>query len=768
MSQGGPMTVDQAFALALQHHQAGRLPQAEGLYRQILAVQPAHGDSLHLLGVMAIQVNRAAEAVELIEKAIATVEAGGGGGGGMRGGVPGSYWSNLGEAYRVMGALERALACFVRAQAMDPGLADAAVNELNCLVQMDRPQEALAASMGHLRRFPQVAALYRLQADALVKLRRLEEAVTSYRQAARMSPSLLEAHFNLGVALLNLGRANEAVPCFLAALKLNPNDLDGWMGLADAYSRIGYSREALGAYEEVLKRDPGHAGAHAGQGIEYRVLDRLDESIAAYRRSLAIKPDDQTVTVNLALSLRDAGQLEESSALLRSAVEARPDHAAMHSASIMTLYLLPWVSEGEIEAELARWQERHAAPLPRRVHVRTPEGMGAGAAGGRRLRVGYVSADLRNHPVGRFMKPVLEHHDRTRVEVFCYSVSARPDTTMQALQRKAEHWCSAAALTPEELADQIHRDGIDVLVDLSMHTIDNALLTFARKPAPVQMTYLAYCAGTGLHAIDWRLTDAQIDPPQEGAAEEARTYERPLRLETYWCYAPHAAAEHLEVSPLPALATGNRGRRVTLGSFNFFSKANDEVLEAWAELLLEMPDARLVLHVPGAGGDTGGGRGGGGEGSMQERVRRFFSARGIGGERLELVGRVGEAAYFARYGQIDIALDTYPFAGGTTTCDALWMGVPVVTRAGVGAEGRSTARGGASILTALGHPEWIARDWPGYRAIVRSLAADLETLAALRAGLRDQMRRSILMDAPRFVRRLEEAYQQAWNHWQRG
>jgi predicted O-linked N-acetylglucosamine transferase (SPINDLY family) len=348
------------------------------------------------------------------------------------------------------------------------------------------------------------------------------------------------------------------------------------------------------------------------------------------------------------------------------------------------------------------------------------------------------------------MMPVLGGHDRSAVEVFCYSVSRRPDAMAAALEAKAEHWRAVAALSAEELAGRIYADEIDVLVDLSMHTIDNALLTFARKPAPVQITYLAYCAGTGLRAIDWRLTDGVIDPP---SAEGGRqTFERPLRLETYWCYTPSTMAG--EVTELPALRTrevaagAGEERGITLGSFNFYSKVNEEVLGAWAELLNEMPGARLMLHVPA--------------GSVQAKVRRFFGERGVAAERVVLVGRVAEVAYFAQYGEVDIGLDTYPFAGGTTTCDALWMGVPVVTRTG----SRTTARGGASILTAVGLPELIAADWASYRRIVKELAADRERLAGLRRTMRERMRASVLMDAPRFVRRLEGAYREAWEAFQ--
>jgi predicted O-linked N-acetylglucosamine transferase (SPINDLY family) len=276
-------------------------------------------------------------------------------------------------------------------------------------------------------------------------------------------------------------------------------------------------------------------------------------------------------------------------------------------------------------------------------------------------------------------------------------------------------------------------------VDLSLHAIDNRMLTFARKPAPVQMTYLAYCAGSGLETMDYRLTDRWIDPA--GGAADGRTFERPLRLETYWCYGRHPQTGEVAAAPV------EKNGYVTFGSFNYFSKVNREVLALWTELLRRMPEAKLVLHVP--------------MGSRQEYVRGVLMEERIDLARVTLLPRTNEKAYFEQYGMIDVALDPFPFAGGTTTCDALYMGVPVVTLVG----DRTTTRGGMSILSTLGLGELVAHTRAEYLAIAEGLGRDAERLVTLRRELRGRMEGSMLMDAGRFAQNIESLYRQAWRKW---
>ena len=348
------------------------------------------------------------------------------------------------------------------------------------------------------------------------------------------------------------------------------------------------------------------------------------------------------------------------------------------------------------------------------------------------------------------MMPLLAGHDRSQVEIFCYSACLRSDAATAVLRQSCDHWRQVSGIGDEHLAALVRSDAIDILVDLSMHSVDNRLPAFARKPAPVQMTYLAYCGGTGLHAMDYRLTDRHIDPlPQPGAdtgkpGEAVRSFEKPLHLETYWCY--HAPDNAGDVAPLPLKSAG----RVTFGSFNFFSKVNAGVLDAWARLLGDLPGSRLILHVPAGG--------------RRALVHAHFQRAGVSPDRIILAPRLPEDKYFQQYGLVDLALDTFPFTGGTTTCDALWMGVPVVTLAGQS----PMSRGSASILSAIGLPELIAHNLEEYHHIALELASNKNRLDALRGTMRRRLRESSLMDARRFVRSLELAYRTAWQTWCKG
>ena len=342
------------------------------------------------------------------------------------------------------------------------------------------------------------------------------------------------------------------------------------------------------------------------------------------------------------------------------------------------------------------------------------------AIGPRRLRVGYVSPDFWMHPVARFMLPVLEHHDRSRFEIFAYSSRYLKDGMTTEIAKRVEHWHDVYPLDDAALADQICADGIDLLIDLTMNARDCRPGLFARKLAPVQITYLAYVGTTGMASMDYRITDVVLDPPD---ADE-----------------PPPVVTIPAVVPPPCLSQGV----ISFGSLNNFVKVNEDVRALWAELVARVPGSRLILHIK--------------ETRARQGLLDCFAERGVASDRITLIGYQNGPDYMATYGQIDIALDTSPFAGGTISFDALWMGVPLVTLAGE----RSSSRGGASILTTLGRPEWIARTPGEYIAIAQRLAADPQQLAAIRSGLRAELQASPLMDNAGFTRELEDLYRQAW------
>jgi predicted O-linked N-acetylglucosamine transferase (SPINDLY family) len=546
---------------------------------------------------------------------------------------------------------------------------------------------------------PALAEAHHQLGNALKGLHRYAEAAASLRAAALLAPQSGAVWLNLGVACLELRRLDEAVACFRRAVRLEPTRPEAHNILGHALLTKGRCTPARQSLEEALRLRPGYAAAHDNLGRVLKTQGLAAEALPHHRAALAAAPKAETHS-NLLFSLNFPADLPPE----------------------------------EIAAEHRRWAELYAAPLrkPADPAVREP-------SASRRLRVGYVSPDFVNHAVAYFIEPVLAAHDRDRFEITCYSDARVPDAVTRRLQGRADRWREIAAHDHDEVAALVRADGIDILVDLAGHTARHRLLAFARRPAPVQVTWLGYPNTTGLAAIDYRLTDAVSDPP----GSEAWHSEELLRLPgPFSCYQP--SVDSPAVGPLPAAATG----AFTFGCFNHLAKITPAVLDLWAEILRDQPAARLLLRSRGLV-----------DRETTARVRADFAARGVAPSRLECDGEeLSLTRHLGRYGCVDVALDPFPYNGTTTTCEALWMGAPVVTLAGR----THVSRVGASLLTHVGASGWIADSAAAYVAICRELTADPGRLAALRAGLRDRMRASPLCDGPGFTRRLEEAFRAMW------
>ena len=461
---------------------------------------------------------------------------------------------------------------------------------------------------------------------------------------------------------------------------------------------------------------------------------RFSDAIACYRRAVAIRPEYAEAHSNLGMVLRDAGRIDEAIAAHRQALALKPDSAEIHSSLLFTLHFQPHSDPPGIYEEHRQFDRQHAAVLPRLESPAPPA-----VAMPRRLRVGYLSPDLRDHVVAVFFQGLLIAHGRAEVEVFCYADVPHPDAVTVRLRAHSEHWVDVAAMSDEQIARQIAGDRIDILVDLAGHTARNRLLVFARKPAPVQVAYLGYPCTTGLSAMDYRMTDSLADPP--GRADELSA-EHLVRLDPCaWCYAAPANA------PLVAAPSADE-RAVTFGTFNALAKVNEEVLSTWAEILQRTPRSRLLMKSMQLGDDEN-----------CKRILHAFANRGIDPARIDLLPYIDDPmAQLAAYHRLDVALDTFPYAGTTTTCEALWMGVPVVTLAGPAHAGRV----GVSLLSNVGLPELIAPTGQEYVQIAVDLANDLPRRSELRASLRERMRNSALMNSHRLARAVESAYRAMW------
>jgi predicted O-linked N-acetylglucosamine transferase (SPINDLY family) len=718
-------SVRQTLDAAWQHYRKGEWPQAEQLYLQVLEVAPHQVDALHLLGVIAGQTGRISQASEYLQAVLR-----------LQPGLAAAH-NNLGNVFNLQGKLAEALASFQEAVRLQPDFVVAHHSLGNALREQGRLEEAEDSFRQALRIKPDFADAHFNLGTVLWTQRRLEEAVTSYQQALRIKPDHALAHNNLGNVYVAQGKLAEAVASFQEAVRLQPGFAAAHNDLGIALHEQGRVADAKASYQQALRIQPDYAMAHNNLGNALREEGRLAEAEASYQQALRIQPDCAMVYNNLGSVLKDQGRLDDAIAAFRTALRLKPEAAVSHSNLIFTLNFHPRYDARAIQEECVRWNRQHAEPLKQFIqpHTNRPDPE-------RRLRIGYLSPHFHNHVYSFFAVPLLSNHDHRQFEIFCYAGVARPDVLTERLRGCADVWRSTVGLSDPQLADLVRRDQIDILVDLIMHSPKNRLLLFARKPAPVQVSWLSYPGTTGLSTIDYRLTDPYLDPA--GLFDAYYTEQSVRLLETFWCYDP--LTEEPPVNALPASATGV----ITFGCLNNFCKINDGCLQLWARVLRAVPKSRLLLIAP--------------LGSAREHVTARLQQEGIDPLRVEFIARQPRLEYLRLYHRIDLGLDPLPYNGGTTTLDAFWMGVPTLTLVGKTVVGRA----GWSQLCNLGLQELAAESPEQFVALAARLARDLPWLEELRGSLRQRMQQSPLMDGKRFARHMEQAYRWMWQRWCQG
>jgi protein O-GlcNAc transferase len=608
-------------------------------------------------------------------------------------------WYLLGSACHVLGNLSEAVACYQKALRLKPSYVEALSN---------------------------LGVAYKVQG-------RVADAIASYREALRLRPSFPDAYNNLGLALEEQGKFEEAVANFHQALHLKPDFPEAHYNLGKALQQQGKIDEAIASYQRTLQLQPDYPDAFNNLAVALTVKGKLDEAAMYLQRALTANPQHADAHNNLGNVLKEQGRLEEAAYYYDQAFKCRPGFAGAHSNLLVCWNYDPTSDPGALFAEHRRWAELHARSTPASVH---PNDRSAD----RRLRVGYVSPDFYLHAAAHFVEPIFQHHDPHQVEIYCYAEVIANDAVTSRFRGRANVWRSTVGLSDAEIVEQVRADRIDILVDLAGHTANSRLGVFAHKPAPVQITYLGYPNTTGLTAVDYRLTDLIADPP----GEPVRHTEELVRMPHAFCYAVLEDAP--EITPPPACAAG----RVTFGSLHNLAKLNGRVLDLWCAILRTMPSAQLLVFRHTL------------EGSARDYFHSQLTQRGIGPDRFELRNTIQAGPdYLKVYESVDIALDAFPWNGHTTACEALWMGVPVVTLYG----DRYAGRMAASALTALGLAELIARSPKEYVTIAADWAADVDRLGRLRNGLRERMRTSPLCDGAGFTRSLEEAYRRLWRRW---
>ncbi len=567
-------------------------------------------------------------------------------------------------------------------------------------------------------------------------LGKLEEALASYQRALQLNPGQTDAQFNLGTVLKELGMLDQAAVAYGRAVELRPTDAQAWNNFGVVFRELGQLAAAEECYRRALAIRPDFSEACNNLGVIYREQNKLDEAVACYERAVMLNPANATAHFNLGNALREQMRLDEAIASYRRALALKPRYAEAHSNLLLTMQYCEDVSLSSLAAAHAEYEQHQASGLRSawQPHVNNRDQ-------NRRLRIGFVSPDFGEHPVGFFAIGLLKQIGRSEAEVVCYSDRRDQDELTKRFCATATQWRDVFSSNDEQLAKQIREDGIDILFDLAGHTGRNRLLVFARKPAPVQVTWLGYVGTTGLAAMDYLLADAYEVPPES----EKFYCEWVLRMPNgYVCYEPLANAP--DVSELPAQENGY----VTFGSFNHPAKITKRTISVWARILAQVARSRVVLKHKGFD-----------DLRLIRRVTEAFASAGIERSRIECRDWTPHAETLAEYGDIDIGLDPFPYNGGLTTCEALWMGVPVFTWPGETFANRHSL----SHLSNAGMGEFVVGSIDEYVAMAATLAKDIPRLAELRRGLRQQMSSSPLCDCAGFAGDWMRLMRGVWQEW---
>jgi predicted O-linked N-acetylglucosamine transferase (SPINDLY family)/thioredoxin-like negative regulator of GroEL len=696
--------LDEAMALQSDRH----FPEAEKTYRKLIAANPRDVDAIQLLGYLKLQTAKPAEARPLYERALKLDPQ------------P-AFRLYLGECHLLEGNAAESLPLLEESVRQLPSVAEPHLYLGFTLLKLNRRGEALSAFRRAIAQAPDDDANVTTLANILAISNQHREAVEIFEDLRRDFPSSAVLRYALGAALVCLGRESEAEPHLKAAIDAGCAKAEAFDFLGRCDRKAGRINEALAHFQRAVRLKPGFLSAMNNLAALLADYDHLNQAIAIHCEALKIDPEYLPSTNNMASCLIRQGRISAAIDFSRRATKFAPDSPLLASNLLLNLNYSATLAPQALFDEHCHYQavlDRHlklqAKPVP-------PISMSPC-----RRRLGFVSGDLRTHSVAYWLEPLLANLDPARWEIVAFSTYGEPDRMTARLRGHIHEWHDLAGKNLADAYAAIHQAHVDVLVDLSGHTAHNLLPVFDRRAAPLQLSFLGYPNTTGLRNMDGRLTDAFADPP--GATERYHS-ERLYRFaRTAWCYQPPPN------SPEPSRKPSEV---IVFGCFNNLAKLQPPLFERWAEILRRIPNSRFYLK----------------SGGLQDRFLRdsyyaHFAEVGIPAERVRIEGRKGGVEnHLACYNQVDIALDSFPYHGTTTTAEALWMGVPVISLAGP--DHRS--RVGVSLLTNVGHPEWIAHDWDDYVARTVSLATQPNRLAALRATLRDEMRRSPLMDAAAYA-----------------
>ena len=702
--------------------QTDQLLKSLAASQTVVSIEPKDAEAHNNLGVILQELGRSKEAETSYKKAIALNPQ------------YASAHNNLGVIFQDLHRFEEAQASFNQAIASQPNHMDAHYNLGITLQELSLFAEAEVSLKQAIFLRPNFAEAHKSLGDVLQVLNRPTEAEVRFKKAIAIKPDFTDAFINLGATLKELGRLEEAEANHSRAVVLKPDYAEAHNNLANTLKELGRLEEAGVSYTQAIVLKPNYAEAHSNLGMTLQELGRLDEAEASYRQAIVLKTDYAAVYNNLGNILLNEGRLEEALAHYDEAIKLQVDYSQAYSNKNLCLNFLPNWSSLFIYQQHLEFEKQFGG-----MKIRVPLMGKVNRGSGERLRIGYVSGDLRSHSVAYFFEPLLQHHNANVVETFCYYNHKLVDDVTNRLMTFAEHWRPIFDMSQANVVDLIIADKIDILVDLSGHTAGNSLLVFAQKPAPILVTWLGYSNTTGLSAIDYRFTDVIADPTGEADQFHSETL---FRLPNgFHCYRGNKTA--LVNLELPY----KNGGHITFGSFNNISKLTPEVIKVWSKILNAVPKSHLLLKSS----------------LVTQNISYYaqlFKQEGISEDRIEYYGRLpSDNEHLELYSAIDIGLDPFPYNGVTTTCEALWMGVPVITLAG----DRHVGRVGASILTNVGLTDFIAQNIDGYIQLAVEMAANPTYLQEVRRGLRKRMLSSPLCDGSSFANDIEKAYQKMWH-----
>jgi predicted O-linked N-acetylglucosamine transferase (SPINDLY family) len=582
------------------------------------------------------------------------------------------------------------------------------------------------------------AEVYMGLGNTFTVLNEYEQAIANYNKAIQINPAIAQAHHNIATVFIKCNKVYEAIKSYQQAITIKPDYALAITGLGRALIEAGEYKDGELCLRRALCINPNDPATHHSLGLALMNLHNLSEAVSSFKKALDLDPEHEYAYCNMGNIFLRLGNIREAILFYQRAMELNPDMNYYFSNLLLSQHYSEHITPREIYDQHKKWSEKFALPLKNLLQPHTND-----RSPGRKIRIGYVSPDFAEHPVSHFFEPLLASHTRSDFEVFCYSDVKRADTVTEHLKNMADNWRDIFNKSDDDAAEMIRKDKIDILVDLAGHTARNRMMVFARKPSPIQVTYLGYPDTTGLETMDYRVTDSYADPP--GKTEQLHSEELVRLPYGFLCYQPPENTP--EIDKPPSLKQGC----ITFGSFNNRSKVTPEMAMVWAKIINTVPDARLIFKFKFSSDPL-----------AERSLRDMLDQVGIPTDQVDVYDNtLSREEHLDLYNKIDIALDTFPYNGTTTTCEALWMGVPVITLEGE----IHVSRVGLSILSTIGLTELIVGSKGDYIDKAVGLAADIEKRTYFRLNLRSLMRSSTLMDFKGFTENLEYEYRKMWIRW---